>query len=212
MLFTRHWNEHELQAPAIIKFLLTLRDQQTEQIASGVAIGAKSANGLFESDFDLFMRSNEHLQRLVSFVSQSLSMAVSVANGHEAKPEQIEIEFADSWYHISNRGGYHDAHVHHGCSWCGIYYLQIGSSGSRKREGSAPNGGSRFYSPFNQGGGFRDFGNKYLSSSIDPPISDGQLLLFPSYLLHSGLPYEGEKDRIVLAFNARALLKEPNKV
>jgi hypothetical protein len=33
------------------------------------------------------------------------------------------------------------------------------------------------------------------------------LLLFPAYLWHSGLPYRGEEDRIVLAFNARVFVK-----
>ena len=208
MLFTRLWDRHAVEAPRIIEYLLQLREKQSARIESRIAVGSKSADGLYESDFDLFLRPTEHLQRLVSFISQSLALAISVANNQEAKPEQIEVEFVDSWYHITNRGGYHDAHVHHSCSWCGIYYLQVGSSGTRTAEGSAPNGGSRFYSPINTGGGYRDFGNKYLTASIDPPVRDGLLLLFPSHLLHSGLPYEGTTDRIVLAFNARALLKE----
>ena len=208
MLFTRLWDKHAAEAPKIIEYLLQLREKQTQPIESRIALGSKSAAGLYESDFDLFLRPNEHLQRLVSFISHSLALAISVANNHEAKPDQIDVKFVDSWYHITNHGGYHDAHVHHGCSWCGIYYLQVGSSGTRTTEGSAPNGGSRFYSPINAGGGYRDFGNKYLTASIDPPVRDGMLLLFPSHLLHSGLPYEGSSDRIVLAFNARALLNE----
>jgi hypothetical protein len=28
------------------------------------------------------------------------------------------------------------------------------------------------------------------------------LLLFPSYLLHSGLAYRGAKDRVILSFNS----------
>ncbi len=208
MLFTRHWDKHSEQAPAILQYLHELRDQQTKPIESGIAIGAKSAKGLYESDFELFSKPNASLQRLVDFISGTLAAAVSIANNQQAKPEQIHIEFVDSWYHITNGGGYHDAHVHHGCSWCGIYYLQIGESGRRSTDGSAPNGGSRFYSPINAGGGYRDFGNQYLSASVDPPISDGQLLIFPSFLTHSGLPYEGNKDRTVLAFNAKVALKE----
>ena len=90
-----------------------------------------------------------------------------------------------------------------GCSWCGIYYLQIGESGQRS-DGGAPNGGNRFYSPLRVGGGYKDFGNQYLDFNfVDPPIQDGLLILFPSYLMHSGLPYHGEKDRIVISFNSQ---------
>ena len=50
-------------------------------------------------------------------------------------------------------------------------------------------------------------GNAYLSSNrIDITPTDGTLLLFPSYLLHSGMPYSGESDRVVIAFNSRTVL------
>ena len=40
------------------------------------------------------------------------------------------------------------------------------------------------------------------SAYVDPPPRDGLLILFPSYLLHSALPYRGERDRIVISFNS----------
>lgn len=183
-----------------------MKSKQSTLIESGIAVGAKSSKGLYEGNFDLFAVEENVLQELVAFIKRTLALAVSIANNQEARPEEIAIEFPDSWYHITNDGGYHDAHFHQGCSWCGIYYLQIGSSGQRSGS-SAPNGGSRFYSPIHIGGAHQDYGNKYLTPSIDPPIEDGLLLLFPSYLLHCGLPYLGEEDRIVIAFNARAYLR-----
>jgi uncharacterized protein (TIGR02466 family) len=207
MLFTRLWEHHCQESPEIMRFLLELKRQQRKTIDSQIATGAKSGDGLYESDFDLFARQEVCLQRLIRFIENSLALAVCVANSQEARPEDVRIRFVDSWYHITNSGGFHDAHVHHGCSWCGIYYLQVGDSGKRS-ERSAPNGGSRFYCPFQMGGGYRDFGNKYLSESVDPPIEDGLLLLFPSYLLHSGLPYQGAQDRVVIAFNAQVHLDD----
>lgn len=206
MIFTRIWEHHGVEGPRVLAFLREMQRAQCKVIDSSVAVGAKSARGLYESQFDLFREANDSLRHLVQFIDSSLRLAVCVANNQEARPQDIVIEFIDSWYHIANDGGFHDAHVHHGCSWCGIYYLQAGASG--KREGSsAPNGGSRFYSPINLGGGYRDFGNKYLSATLDPPIEDGMLMLFPSYLMHSGLPYHGDLDRVVIAFNARAFLR-----
>lgn len=206
MIFTRTWEHHCVQAPKILAHLRDMQASQGKAIDSSVAIGAKSAQGLYESHFDLFRTADDSLRQLVQFIDRSLAVAVCVANKQAARPEDVVIEFIDSWYHITNEGGFHDAHVHHGCSWCGIYYLQVGSSGNRVGS-SAPNGGSRFYCPFNLGGGYRDFGNKYLSATIDPPIEDGLLMLFPSYLMHSGLPYRGDADRVVIAFNARAFIR-----
>jgi uncharacterized protein (TIGR02466 family) len=199
------WAEHEQHAPEIIDFLYRLRDRQTTPIASGVAPGAKSSYGLYESDFDLFDRDHHGLRQLRQFATMCVQHAVSHVNQSRIPPRQLQVEFRDSWFHITNSGGFHDAHVHGGCSWCGIYYLQVGDSGQRG-EGGAPNGGNRFYSPLWRGGAYQDFGNNYLSMAyVDPPIRDGMLLLFPSYLLHSGLPYRGEKDRIVISFNTRTL-------
>ena len=56
-------------------------------------------------------------------------------------------------------------------------------------------------------GHYQDYGNAYLTdTSVDPPISDGMLLVFPSYLMHSGLPYQGDQDRIVISVNTRTSL------
>ena len=206
MFFTRRWGMYSQEGPVLSAYLKRLKSEQPQAIDSGVAVGAKSAAGLYESNFDLFSNQETSLQRLVKFIEATLALAVCIANDQEANPQDVQIEFADSWYHITNEGGFHDAHVHHGCSWCGIFYLDLGTSGQRIGR-SAPNGGSRFYCPIGLGGSYRDFGNKYLSASIDPPLENGMLLLFPSYLMHSGLPYRGDADRVVIAFNAKAYVK-----
>lgn len=204
--FARLWVYHPAESPGILARLYALRDAQTANIQSGVADRAKAAVGLYESEFDLFDDPHAGVQRLAAFARRSVAECVSVMNKSEVPADEIEVEFPDSWYHIANAGGFHDAHHHNGCSWCGIYYLQVGASGPAG--GGAPNGGSRFYSPLAAGGSYRDYGNKYLTTSVDPPITDGLLLLFPSYLLHGGLPYAGTEDRVVVAFNARAYVSE----
>lgn len=207
MFFTRRWREFAVEGPAIIAFLHELRSRQQRRVDSDVAVDAKSAEGLYESDFDLLRQPHEKLTKLVGFIEASLAAAVSVANGQEVPPQDLATTIVESWYHISNAGGFHDAHHHHACSWCGIFYLQIGDSG-RPAAGGAPNGGSRFYSPLVRGGQYRDYGTKYLTETIDAPLEDGLLLLFPSYLLHAGLPYRGARDRILIAFNAQVHVRE----
>jgi uncharacterized protein (TIGR02466 family) len=206
MLFMRTWENAAIENPLLAQSIRKLQQMQKKTIDSNIAIGAKSSKGLAESDFDLFQKQEPTIQNLANFIRSSLAVAVCVANGNQHKPEQVNIDIVDSWYHVTNQHGFHDAHVHHGCSWCGIYYVEVGSAGPTS-EGGAPNGGSRFYCPINSGGGYRDYGNKYLTAFADPPVENGLLLLFPSFLLHSGLPYVGAEDRIVIAFNARALLK-----
>lgn len=201
--YQRSWLEHAARASALIECLYALKAKATTNIASGVAPAAKSAQGLFESDFDLFDVSDANLQALRRFCDEAVRLAVAHVHGGRFDPARLRVEFRDSWFHITNGGGFHDAHGHGGCSWCGIYYVRAGESGHRDGTG-APNGGNRFYSPFGSGGAYRDAGNEYLNFNyIDPPPRDGNLILFPSYLWHSGLPYRGDNDRIVISFNAR---------
>jgi uncharacterized protein (TIGR02466 family) len=202
----RHWNRYRELGPGIIEYVYQLKADQQQNIASGVAPKAKSETGLVEGDFDLFERRHAGLQQLKNFIVNTIQMVVCRLNGQQVPPDRIQVRIIDAWYHITNEGGFHDAHGHGQCSWCGIFYLQLGDY--QKATGSgAPNGGNRFYSPFNAGGAYLDYGNHYLQATyIDPPIEEGMLLLFPSYLLHSALPYRGKRDRIVIAFNSQSTL------
>lgn len=207
MFFTRRWSDFAADGPDIIAFLDELKSRQRRVVDSDVAVESKPDRGLYESGFDLLAEPHEKLTKLRRFIESSVAVAAGVANGREVPPQDLVVTVVDSWYHVTNDGGFHDAHHHHGCSWCGIFYLRIGDSGLRERRG-APNGGSRFYSPLLRGGAYRDYGNRYLTESMDAPLEDGLLLLFPSYLLHSGLPYRGADDRVVIAFNARVHVRE----
>ncbi|MDX2039141.1 MAG: putative 2OG-Fe(II) oxygenase [Isosphaeraceae bacterium] len=201
--FFRVWQDHPRYAPAIIEHLYEAKQRQSTEIASKVAVGAKSAQGLYESPFDLFDDPAPVLLPLRGFIVASLCMAASRVNGGSIPPDRLAVEFEASWYHITNRGGFHDAHYHPGCSWCGIYYLQAGDSAGGS-EGAPGNGVNRFYSPISTGGHHSDYGANYLSSNrIDITPQDGLLFIFPSYLLHSALPYQGARDRVILSFNAR---------
>jgi uncharacterized protein (TIGR02466 family) len=190
LFFHRRWRDHTQEAPGILEFLYQRKAAQGEHVAPRVAVRAKSHYGIYESDFDLFTHPHPGLARLLGFICQSLANAVC----------HLELAVVESWFHITNGGGFHDAHLHPNCSWCGIYYLQVGDSGAAAG-GGAPNGGTRFYSPLTLG--YRDAGNFHQFDELDAPVQDGMLVLFPSYLRHSGLPYAGERDRVVIAFNAR---------
>jgi len=207
-LFLCEWAEHATHAQNIATHIKELASGYSEPIASGVAKSAKPAKGLIESPLDLFTTTkNESLLKLVNWISNSVKFAVSRANGDQVPPERLQLEFSQSWFHITNDGGFHDAHTHGACSWCGIFYLVAGEAGEVSADGNAvaANGINRFYSPLNSGGLVRDYGNSYLGRGfLDVQPHDGRLVIFPSYLLHSALPYTGETDRIVMAFNTRS--------
>lgn len=209
-LFLCDWAEHARRAPAIIEHLRRRSARFDRPVASGVATPAKPAKGLIESPLDLFDTTDDaDLLALVAWIRQCVRAAVQKVNGSNLPPERLNVRFNQSWFHITNDGGFHDAHIHGNCSWCGIYYLASGEVDDVPPGGTeaAGNGINRFYSPIQTGGGLRDFGNAYLGRGyVDIRPTDGRLVLFPSYLLHSALPYRGATDRIILSFNSETRL------
>lgn len=202
MFFTRVWRDHPKHAPGLLDCFNMMKLKQTKNIDSGVALGAKAEFGLFEGRMDLFESSeNPDVRQLARFCASTIRKVVWQVNGRDVDAKRIAVEFKDSWYHITNDGGFHDAHYHSGCSWCGIYYLQAGDAPIDRPEG-AGNGVSRFYAPVGCGGLADDYGNRYLGNGmLDVPPKNGMLVVFPAYLLHSGLPYRGAAERVIVAFN-----------
>ncbi len=186
----------------LIDFLCQLRDQKTAEIESEVAVTAKKS--LYESDLSLLDNLDKHVQELRAFFEEMIATVATDVNQHfwpeEATASAI---ITESWCHITESGGYHDAHSHPNCSWCGIYYLDIGDADFESR-----NGINRFYDPRICSDHYLDAGSQYLNSTgiWDVAPVEGQLVIFPSYLKHSALPYQGDNDRIVIAFNAQVNL------
>ena len=67
------------------------------------------------------------------------------------------------------------------------------------------NGATRLYGPHfsTLGGAFIDVGNAYLQHPhLDVDQVAGQLVVFPSWLIHQAMAYAGTRDRVIVSFNA----------
>ena len=146
---------------------------------------------------------------LLRFLVDGLRQTVALAN-QGAWPEAtpgLQIAIRGLRCQMSNRGKRHDVHTHGNCSWSGVYCLQVDDDTEREAHPvlGAANGVTRFYGPhFNHlGGAHMDFGNAYLQQAhVDIAPQPGQLVVFPSWLAHQAMPYDGQQDRIILSFNA----------
>jgi len=156
------------------KLVEVCRSLEREGRSWGIA--QRSKHGLFESPPALFER--PETRELVEFCGGVIS-----------KLFRRDVFFAESWCHVTNGGGYHDAHAHPDFARgiCGIYYVQCGEC-----TGEPVNGINRFYSP-------NVFDDNDVADIV--PV-EGRLLLFPGYVRHAALPYSGKEDRIVISFNA----------
>jgi len=148
-------------------------------------------------------------EQLVRFIVDGIRQTVVLANQSvwpEATPG-LQIALRGIWFQMANQGSHHDVHTHGNCSWSGVYCVQVDNTEKRRahRLLGATNGVTRFYGPhFNHlGGAHMDFGNAYLQAAhLDVEPLPGQLVVFPSWLPHQAMPYDGETDRIIVSFNA----------
>ena len=191
--------KHSSKKDELITHVYDLKNQGK---TSGVADIAKK--NLFESKFDFFNSDLQVVQELKSFCEESLMIAVKDVNEYDDDyMSHLVPDLRESWTHITNNNGYHDAHKHLNTSWGGIYYVNTGECGEVVDEDgiSRVNGTNRFYSPIQY---FQlDPSMQYLKhDAADISPENGVLVIFPAYLLHSATPYTGKKDRVVISFNS----------
>ena len=149
-------------------------------------------------------------QALLQFIAASLQATAQQANAGvwPAGRHGLQLELTGVWFQIQNGAAFHDIHTHGNCSWSGVYYVQIDPPTQRQAhaELGALNGATRFYSPMFPllGGAHIDMGNAFLQqATLDVTPHEGDLVLFPAFLPHKAMPYAGERDRIIVSFNAQ---------
>jgi uncharacterized protein (TIGR02466 family) len=159
-------------------------------------------DAVYESHFDLFRVNDPAIQELKAFCWNQLLSFVAGLNGYDlATVNRLEI-FNDSWFHVTRRGGFFGLHNHPNASWSGVYCVDPGRSDPGK-EGS---GLLSFVSPMLVSGMYQDPANvkmkrPYSTGVAQLMLAPGQLVMFPSWVLHDVKPFEGEGERITIAFN-----------
>ena len=123
-------------------------------------------------------------------------------SGYDAKALSMLSVNSHTWFHVTRKGGYFALHNHPMASWSGVYCVDPGDSDAA----DTSDGAISFLNPMGIANMFVDAGNSHLK----PPFSGknfsmqlraGELVLFPSYLFHQVLPYQGSRERITVAFN-----------
>ena len=154
---------------------------------------------LLESNPDLFKdTSNPALNKLIEFCHNMVSNVIRQTNEEFVDMEHWLVGFEDSWFHITKDGGYHDYHGHNNTPWSGIFYVDIGDC-----DFESVNGINRFYSPLHVP---MLLGLNSLSvTNFDIEPQDGKLVISPGFMPHSAVPYKGDKDRIIIAFNTKVV-------
>ena len=101
------------------------------------------------------------------------------------------LHLRNSWMNIQSKFKSHEWHCHPGYHIAGTYYMRV----------SVDQGGIQFQNPniMMQHCNFPE--NPKCSQSIEYIPNDGDILLFPAWLMHNTMPNTTDVDRISISFN-----------
>ena len=111
--------------------------------------------------------------------------------------------FNHAWFHVTRPGGYMGTHNHPMASWSGVYCVDPG-----EEDPDNPDSGViRFHDPRISVTMYMDASNNHMVAPYEPGMRTyrfkaGQLVIFPSFLMHEVAPFTGTGTRITLAFNS----------
>lgn len=157
---------------------------------------------LFESHFDLFKWPDASVQELKRYCLGAVLANVQQLNGYTNEfMQRVQVQ-CDSWFHVTRHGGFFGIHNHPMASWSGVYCVSSGQPENTRPD----NGALTFLNPFILPNMFIDAGNAqmqgpFTTSSMMYQLKPGQLVLFPSWMLHEVKTFLGQGERITVAFN-----------
>ena len=157
---------------------------------------------LYESHFNLFRDPQPDVQELKRFCWDQLLAVIGQLNNYSLDTlHRLQI-YNDCWFHITRRGGFFGLHNLPNASWSGVYCVDPGQHDAGKKD----TGTLTFVNPMITSAMYLDAANANIPAPYGPQLRSmrleaGQLVIFPSWLLHDVKPFEGEGTRITIAFN-----------
>ena len=162
---------------------------------------------LFESNFRLFDWPQPCVQQLREFCWSTLYRAIRELNGYDLETLKRLHIACEAWFHVTRRGGYFGPHNHPLHSWSGVYCVSHGSDDPKSDSGKLtlinPHSTCTMYFDM----ALARMKPPYAMGNRMIRLEPGDLVLFPSWLLHEVAPFEGDEPRITVAFNARFMLE-----
>ena len=185
-VFRFHFPEH----PDLNKALLD----------EGVAIRAesegvkKSNRGGWHSEGNLFDRQTPCIKVLRALAKEAIEDATRSV-GAKVDPASRRLKLF-GWMNSSPGGGYNAPHTHPGAHWSGVYYV----SQPEVEEGNS--GMIEFLDPRTDLPNWRLLKAPAFKLKKKLRPMPGDIILFPSYLVHWVYPNETDEERVTIAFNA----------
>ena len=149
----------------------------------------------WHSEVDLFNRPENPFKDLCAIIAKN-AIGATRAISPELDLTKIGVK-ATGWININQRHAYNVPHAHGGYTWSGVYYV-------RQPDTDSKNGGMIEFIDARMGFIHRDGPTPgFLKTRHRVRPRAGQMILFPSWLVHWVYPNESDEERITIAFNLR---------
>jgi len=196
--FSRH-PEHARLNPALKRHVLAVEKSGTA--ANPRPLTQRNA-ATFESHFNLFQDPEPAVQELKAFCWDQLLAVIGTLNRYDLNIlHRLQI-YNNCWFHITRRGGFFGLHNHPNASWSGVYCVDPGQHDAGARD----SGVLSFLNPMVANAMYIDASLArmqlpYAYQVAGFSLEAGQLVIFPSWVLHDVKPFAGEGERVTIAFN-----------
>lgn len=154
----------------------------------------KSNRGGWHSKGNLFDHPAPPMQQLAGLARDAVLEATRKVTTKVA-PEDLRLKIF-AWMNMNPPGGFNAPHTHPGAHWSGVYYvnqpeIETGTSGMIE-----------FLDPRTDLPNWRLLKAPAFRPKAKIRPEAGEMILFPSYLVHWVYPNESDDERVTIAFNA----------
>jgi len=127
-----------------------------------------------KTDFELDDANYQYKELFLSMIKQHMIKLKQELSFSEYK---AKLQITRLWFQQYNKSNYHKWHSHADCNYSNVFYLE--NDADIRTE-------------------FYDYVSK---KTYDIEVKEGDLLVFPSYLIHKSKPNNSDKRKTVIAFN-----------
>jgi uncharacterized protein (TIGR02466 family) len=190
---------HERLNPALQRYILAA--EKDGRSANPRPLTQRNA-AVYESHFNLFRDPDAAIQELKKFCWDQLLAVVGALNRYDPPTLGRLQLYNDCWFHVTRRGGFFGLHNHPNASWSGVYCVAPGQhDGGAKDSGRLTFVNPMITSAMHMDAGIARMQLPYAYQVAGISLEAGQLVIFPSWVLHDVKPFEGDGERITIAFN-----------
>lgn len=174
----------------LVEHILAMRDADK-------GLNRSNQNG-WHSTNNIFTTRNPDLRWTIEQIYAVAMPSIRQVEGENFKGE---IPMTDCWANVNEAGSWNAPHLHLPNEWSGVFYVSVEDVPAH-RDAGAMDGDILFINPTPSAPQY----NRPPFTNYTP--KNGQMFLFPGYLLHMVAPHRAPVPRISLAFNFRLAAKK----